>query len=410
MPKRFWRNAQDSADSFAGTPACGNWADGDMDAFRRAGPDLILHLASGELPGELLKGVKRGAWSLRHGQHAAMPGDAARRLGIPSRQACQQQRRRRAGRVVVLQAHALRVIRGDRSEVGSSQPEQLLLKSAGFIARMLKKLIAAPPVQWPPPQSPTYRPRSGPSPNIPGNTAVCRALAGRMLRQWADNLRYTVVHDHWFIAWQLQQHVGTPNTGFRDFHRLQSPKIAIGPTRFPCAWTASITCSSKSSYMPPAKARSLSANCCRRARGASRRSCWNSLTIFVSLYLLLAGTVVHDPRVERQSQRQLVAVCRIPGPLGTRYGALRRRESLRLDRGRDRRPLWMFSCIAAEGARAYDELFLFHAAVPRGPWTPHRLNPVLSDARFARPAGKPFLNGTRWLRPPRIARERTAGE
>jgi len=61
--------------------------------------------------------------------------------------------------------------------------------------------------------------------------------------------------------------------------------------------------------------------------------------------------------------------------------------------------LWMFTCMAAEGARAYDELFLFHATNPRGPWTPHRRNPVVSDARCARPAGKPFLWNGRWLRP-----------
>lgn len=60
---------------------------------------------------------------------------------------------------------------------------------------------------------------------------------------------------------------------------------------------------------------------------------------------------------------------------------------------------WMFSCIATEGAAACDELFLFHAPTPLGPWCPHRRNPVVSDARRARPAGRPFLHGGKWLRP-----------
>jgi hypothetical protein len=61
--------------------------------------------------------------------------------------------------------------------------------------------------------------------------------------------------------------------------------------------------------------------------------------------------------------------------------------------------LWMFSCVAAEGAVANDELFLFHAATPFGPWCPHRRNPVVSDARHARPAGRVVNSQGIWLRP-----------
>ena len=50
----------------------------------------------------------------------------------------------------------------------------------------------------------------------------------------------------------------------------------------------------------------------------------------------------------------------------------------------------MFANVAAEGALKDDELHIFHAPSPLGPWTPHRLNPVKSDARCARPAGRLF--------------------
>lgn len=60
---------------------------------------------------------------------------------------------------------------------------------------------------------------------------------------------------------------------------------------------------------------------------------------------------------------------------------------------------WMFANTAAPGASFWDELHLFHAPTPLGPWTPHRRNPVVSDVRSARPAGGLFIRGRSWYRP-----------
>jgi hypothetical protein len=60
---------------------------------------------------------------------------------------------------------------------------------------------------------------------------------------------------------------------------------------------------------------------------------------------------------------------------------------------------WLFTCMAEEGALADDELFLFHADSPFGPFTPHRRNPVKSDVRSARPAGRLYQEDGAWHRP-----------
>ncbi len=60
---------------------------------------------------------------------------------------------------------------------------------------------------------------------------------------------------------------------------------------------------------------------------------------------------------------------------------------------------WMFANSAVPGASFWDELHLFHAPTPLGPWTPHRGNPVVSDSRVARPAGGLFQQGGSWYRP-----------
>lgn len=61
--------------------------------------------------------------------------------------------------------------------------------------------------------------------------------------------------------------------------------------------------------------------------------------------------------------------------------------------------LWLFVNMSVSGGPIYDELFAFHAHEPAGDWTPHPLNPIVSDVRRARPAGKLFRSGGRLYRP-----------
>ncbi len=62
---------------------------------------------------------------------------------------------------------------------------------------------------------------------------------------------------------------------------------------------------------------------------------------------------------------------------------------------------WLFANVAAPGAGALDELHLFSAPTPLGPWAPHPRNPVVSDACGALPAGPPFVWEGRLHRPAR---------
>jgi hypothetical protein len=61
--------------------------------------------------------------------------------------------------------------------------------------------------------------------------------------------------------------------------------------------------------------------------------------------------------------------------------------------------LWLFVAIAVDGGRPIDELFLFSSESLDGEWEPHPLNPVVSDVRRARPAGRVFLRDGQLIRP-----------
>jgi hypothetical protein len=60
---------------------------------------------------------------------------------------------------------------------------------------------------------------------------------------------------------------------------------------------------------------------------------------------------------------------------------------------------WMFAGSSVAGASSWDELSVYYSDSPLGPWKPHRRNPIVSDVRTARPAGRLFRANGVWYRP-----------
>jgi hypothetical protein len=59
---------------------------------------------------------------------------------------------------------------------------------------------------------------------------------------------------------------------------------------------------------------------------------------------------------------------------------------------------WWMYLTTASTPNVYDELSLYTADTPLGPWTPHRLNPIVSDLVGGRCAGRPFLRNGKLIR------------
>jgi hypothetical protein len=60
---------------------------------------------------------------------------------------------------------------------------------------------------------------------------------------------------------------------------------------------------------------------------------------------------------------------------------------------------WLFAAGNECGVDSSSELLLYYADSPLGPWRPHRRNPLVSDVRSARPAGRLFRSHGAWFRP-----------
>jgi hypothetical protein len=68
---------------------------------------------------------------------------------------------------------------------------------------------------------------------------------------------------------------------------------------------------------------------------------------------------------------------------------------------------WMFVNIEEEGVAVnWDELHLYHSESLFGPWQPHARNPIVSDVRSARPAGKLFWRDKALYRPSQDSSQR----
>lgn len=70
---------------------------------------------------------------------------------------------------------------------------------------------------------------------------------------------------------------------------------------------------------------------------------------------------------------------------------------------------WLFAAVAVPGGAKTDELCVFWARELHGEWTSHPRNPVVSDVRRARPAGRIFLSGKTLVRPAQDCSQRYGG-
>ena len=71
--------------------------------------------------------------------------------------------------------------------------------------------------------------------------------------------------------------------------------------------------------------------------------------------------------------------------------------------------LWLFGTVCERRARANDELHIYVADALDGAWRPHPANPVVSDRRRARPAGRLLCRGGHLIRPSQDCGKRYGG-
>jgi methionyl-tRNA formyltransferase len=371
--------------------------------------DVLLRFGFRILRGPVLAAARHGVWSYHHDDPATLrggpPGFWEVVLGRPATGSALQvlSERLDGGRVIYRSfapTHRRSVIR-NRAHV--------YWKSSAFVGRCLTALAAtgdaaAGEAAGEPPSPAPYADRLY---KKPANLEATRHLARFAWRAGRDKLGETTARRQWFLAWRFDQgdeadggaHDAPPEL-FR-FHRLRPPPDRSWADPFPLfrdgrwwLFFEEVRFAARRGHL-----RVLELDP-ERGAGPSRRVLDEPWHLSYPCVFEWDGEVWMVPE---SAERGQVCLYRADG-----FPDRWRREAVLLDglRAVDATPFeaegswWMFANVAVPGSlHAHDELCLWQAPSPLGPWRPHPQNPVVSDARRARPAGRPFRWRGELIRP-----------
>ncbi|MCE5233129.1 MAG: hypothetical protein ABFC67_14380 [Mizugakiibacter sp.] len=239
----------------------------------------------------------------------------------------------------------------------------------------------------------------------PGGPA-CALLAMRLLARAATrHLPRLGKIEHWYLLWRRAPHRLDPAApSVAGFQRLDPPRGAFWAD--PCAFTHAGRSAIFVEELDYASGRGhISAIEPDAAAGAPRSGIVVKGACHLSYPCLFAwnDTVYMTFEAALERRLPLWRARRFPyewEPVADLLHGYRMVDgTLHYENGR----WFLFACVAEtsfdDGGREWSELFLFHAGSPLGPWLPHPQNPIVRDARSARPAGGLFRHRGRLIRP-----------
>jgi hypothetical protein len=368
----------------------------ELKAIRAAELDVLLRFGFRIIRGDILRAARYGVWSYHHGDNLRFRGGPCAFWEMY--QACPE-----TG--VVLQRLTSRLGAGDvlaRSWTASNLLSLELnrasnyWKGAAFVPRALRSLRAGTlqsQGEAPRPVGPVYR--------TPTNPQMIWFGARLLARRVRESLEYRLRDDIWFIAYRYADKPIDPGRPrLSDFRTIVPP-----PGHFyadPCAATVDgvdyifiedfIHAAGKGIIAcMRVTAEGVDGDVVPVLESATHLSYpfvfeWNgtwwmipeaSSTNAVTLYRATAFPY----HWEREADL-LTGVHAVDTTLVMRNGNW-----------------YLFAGISECGGSTCDELFLFCATSPLGPWRPHPMNPLVSDVRRARPAGRLFCHEGRLIRP-----------
>jgi len=350
--------------------------------------DVALCFGFRILKGEALNIARHGVWSFHHGDNLVNRGGPAGFWevmdGVPV-----------TGSVLQILTEDLdngRVIyrswspTADRFSVKANR-NNLYWKSAAFVIRKLKELADGVAIY--PPENQFYRPYSNRLFRMPTNREMAPRLSRMVTKYAASKVEAALNSDQWALAYRFRSGPSDSNNTLYRFKNLVPPK-----DRF---WADPFAIKSGENYYVFIEEYPY-----QTAKG------------HISVIELDRKGVVSGPRkvLERDYHLSYPFVFMwngeyymVPESAANKTVELYRAKTfpfvwelekvLMTDvRAKDATlaeidgTWWMFVSISEQSIP--DELYLFSALSPLGPWTPHKRNPVKSDVRGSRPAGALF--------------------
>jgi hypothetical protein len=393
------------------TRFCDYVSDEDVARIEDARLDVLLRFGFRILKGPLLNAAKFGVWSYHHGDNEINRGGPAGFWEVMTEQPT-------TGTVlqilnedldngrVIFRSHA----RTDRSSVSRNR-HNYYWKSAAFVTRKLRDLADMGPAAIEEPACACgcrdFRFYSQRLYRKPGNLETLSLVGRYVARRTQEHVRRLHEADQWGLAWSLSKSPAPSTT----LYRFTEEWPARG-----WSWADPFPVDADGDYHVFLEIYNHATR--HGSIGVSRLSrkgvFEQPVTVLDAPYHLSypfvfqwRGQWFMMPESSNASRIEVFAARRFPFDWtleAVLFNPLRAVDSTLVEvEGR----WWLFTSQSPHPeVRNYDELYVYHAPTPFGPWTPHRRNPVKSDARSARGAGRFLWTGRTLFRPAQDASRR----
>jgi hypothetical protein len=353
--------------------------------------DLLVNLSRLDVRPEAVPSTSRfGIWELRHGSVAAAhPHGLFHEFAFATKTCVSTLVRRDAGSELVLYSSTSAVGRLSLQRARNA----VYWKSATFPARALR-LLALGQTQ---PQAAEADDEERPSAEAPGLADVALLQLKLARRALAYATQRLLQRSSWAIVWQAREQLGLTGE-FEPNGVLEPPPrrayadpflVADGDNHYLFY----------EDYREDARRATIAVSRVVDGRIAPGRA-----VMAAPYHLSYPFTFGHDgdyflvPESANARVVQLFRATRFPYEWELDSTLLSGIAAYDATLIREHDHWYLFAAVAAAGADI-DELHVFWSRSLRGPYLPHPLNPVVSDARRARPAGRIFRDGDRLVRP-----------
>jgi hypothetical protein len=369
----------DIADALTGVPRAGQRDVTDYDL------DVLLHLGGPRPRGNVLDAPRYGVWSYRLG---AVPLFAEMAGGVVEAETVLEILGHDGGRVIYRSTGVTDPVSLHRTRVPA------YWKSARFALRRLEDLASG---RWEPARAePPERPAEATPPTASRTLRHTAAVAARVVRR---KLRASVFQHQWFVGFRRR-------TGDRLPQDDPAPWRLIFPPGDRSYADPFVICHGGETFV---FLEVLSHAPLRGELAVGRLD--DGVLVDVAPVLPVAHHTSYPyvfedgcafyliPESGAERRVDLFRATRFPD--GWEHAATLLEDVNAVDASvfRHAGRYWLWVTIAVPGARLNEETFLYFSDRLDTGWAPHPCNPVVSDARRARPAGRPFLHAGRVIRP-----------
>lgn len=364
--------------------------------------DVAISFGFRILRGEALRIAKHGVWSYHHGDNLVNRGGPAGFWEVidasPISGSVLQVLSEDLDNGEILDRTWLRT--SDRFSVRLSR-NSLYWRSSSFVMKKLRELYEQGIVTR---EKNSFRPYYNCLHKMPTNAELLPKLARLSWTYATNKLRYAFYFDQWSLAYRFRTSPTDPNNSFYRFTHLTPPKGKFWADPFPVKFEGKYFVFFEEYIYSDGKAHisvmELTDSGPTEPVPVLKRE--YHLSYPFTFYWKDRHFMI--PETASNKTVEVYACESFPGEW--------KLETVLLEGvpGRDATLFeinglwWMFIAIADTGTS--DELHLYYSSTPLGPWKQHKQNPVKSDVRNSRPAGRPFYWNGELCRPAQDSSQR----